>query len=72
MIMCVLLCYPVSIRTYYQQGVLFLVLDVFLCQLTLWHHCGVPFLQGQMELFILSLTCISFIIGWGFGCEDNF
>ena len=25
MIMCVLLCYPVSIRTYYQQGVLFLV-----------------------------------------------
>ena len=26
MIMCVLLCYPVSIRIYYQQGVLFLVL----------------------------------------------
>ena len=26
MIMCVLLCYPVSIRTYYQQGVLFLVI----------------------------------------------
>ena len=25
MIMCDLLCYPVSIRTYYQQGVLFLV-----------------------------------------------
>ena len=25
MIMCVLLCYPVSIRIYYQQGVLFLV-----------------------------------------------
>ena len=25
MIMCVLLCYPVSIRTYYQQGILFLV-----------------------------------------------
>ena len=25
MIMCVLLCYPVSIRTCYQQGVLFLV-----------------------------------------------
>ena len=24
MIMCVLLCYPVSIRIYYQQGVLFL------------------------------------------------
>ena len=23
MIMCVLLCYPVSVRTYYQQGVLF-------------------------------------------------
>ena len=26
MIMCVLLCYPVSIRIYYQQGGLFLVL----------------------------------------------
>ena len=26
MIMCVLLCYPVSIRVYYQQGVLFLVI----------------------------------------------
>ena len=30
MIMCVLLCYPVSIRTYYQQGVLFLVNNVFI------------------------------------------
>ena len=29
MIMCVLLCYPVSIRTYYQQGVLFLVWGSF-------------------------------------------
>ena len=29
MIMCVLLCYPVSIRIYYQQGVLFLVLIIF-------------------------------------------
>ena len=27
MIMCVLLCYPVSIRIYYQQGVLFLVMS---------------------------------------------
>ena len=27
MIMCVLLCYPVSIRIYYQQGVLFLVVN---------------------------------------------
>ena len=27
MIMCVLLCYPVSIRIYYQQGVLFLVIS---------------------------------------------
>ena len=27
MIMCVLLCYPVSIRIYYQQGVLFLVIN---------------------------------------------
>ena len=29
MIMCVLLCYPVSIRIYYQQGVLFLVFGLF-------------------------------------------
>ena len=29
MIMCVLLCYPVSIRIYYQQGVLFLVVFDF-------------------------------------------
>ena len=29
MIMCVLLCYPVSIRIYYQQGVLFLVFTLF-------------------------------------------
>ena len=28
MIMCVLLCYPVSIRIYYQQGVLFLVIII--------------------------------------------
>ena len=30
MIMCVLLCYPVSIRIYYQQGGLFLVIRCFL------------------------------------------
>ena len=30
MIMCVLLCYPVSIRIYYQQGGLFLVINLFL------------------------------------------
>ena len=30
MIMCVLLCYPVSIRIYYQQGVLFLVYIVLI------------------------------------------
>ena len=29
MIMCVLLCYPVSIRIYYQQGVLFLVFSQY-------------------------------------------
>ena len=28
MIMCVLLCYPVSIRIYYQQGGRFLVLNI--------------------------------------------
>ena len=30
MIMCVLLCYPVSIRIYYQQGGLFLVILLYL------------------------------------------
>ena len=30
MIMCVLLCYPISIRIYYQQGVLFLVIALLL------------------------------------------
>ena len=35
MIVCVLLCYPVSIRIYYQQGVLFLVLIVLLLALAL-------------------------------------
>ena len=30
MIMCVLLCYPVSIRIYYQQGGLFLVFNLIL------------------------------------------
>ena len=30
MIMCVLLCYPVSIPIYYQQGRLFLVINLFL------------------------------------------
>ena len=30
MIMCVLLCYPVSIRIYYQQSVLFLVSYILL------------------------------------------
>ena len=33
MIMCVLLCYPVSIRIYYQQGGLFLVLNLDLLTL---------------------------------------
>ena len=40
MIMCVLLCYPVSIRTYNQQGVLFLVLSrIIFIQDTLSNHC---------------------------------
>ena len=46
MIMCVLLCYPVSIRIYYQQGGLFVVDIYFFCYLArnekiaithLWH-----------------------------------
>ena len=38
MIMCVLLCYPVSIRIYYQQGVLFLVFQYNV--VTHWYFLG--------------------------------
>ena len=39
MIMCVLLCSPVSIRIYYQQGGLFLVKFYNSCVLGIHHSC---------------------------------
>ena len=36
MIMCVLLCYPVSIHIYYQQGGPFLVNGIILCTAIAW------------------------------------
>ena len=48
MIMCVLLCYPVSIRIYYQQGGLFLVF-AFSAVRTL------GFRSFEGKVFILSL-----------------
>ena len=47
MIMCVLLCYPVSIRIYYQQGVLFLV-GVAFCTVNYKAHRG-PYLSNIIQ-----------------------
>ena len=74
MIMCVLLRYPVSIRTYYQQGVLFLVIHLLLV-LEVWdgkptYRKSVlfrvdlgPLLQGQMSTAKLKSAYNSLIIG---------
>ena len=57
MIMCVLLCYPVSIRTYYEQGVLFLVLVNFT-------SCfGADFTKGLSLVWGSNLRLLSQIIG---------
>ena len=48
MIMCVLLCYPVSIRIYYQQGGLFLVL------FSIWIFCGFDLVFG----FFVDLSSV--------------
>ena len=45
MIMCVLLCYPVSIRIYYQQCVLFLVDFVFV---TVTYNIGLKYVVQQL------------------------
>ena len=51
MIMCVLLCYPVSIRIYYQQGGLFLVrYCIFMSQ-------GIR-LEFMNHIFIFSAVAI--------------
>ena len=46
MIMCVLLCYPVSIRIYYQQGGLFLVFNFVMYILLAIFVC----LGGQISI----------------------
>ena len=69
MIMCVLLCYPVSIRIYYQQGVLFLVLffflqmvwsplirgSVFICLLHIMIHC-IPIAEADFKISCCALV----------------
>ena len=59
MIMCVLLCYPVSIRIYYQQGVLFLVFNVFLIRPAIFCFDKFLFLLdfgGMLEQIFFSVS----------------
>ena len=55
MIMCVLLCYPVAIRTYYQQGVLFLVEFILGCNLWPCKNFGA---NGKTLLLISSTVSL--------------
>ena len=48
MIMCVLLCYPVSIRIYYQQGGRFLVFQMLWLILTELPICSCNIFQGTV------------------------
>ena len=60
MIMCVLLCYPVSVRTYYQQGILFLVLRRFKTTPATCILKTKFLLSGKANLmFLCQLTCQS-------------
>ena len=52
MIMCVLLCYPVSIRIYYQQGVLFLVFFLESKLSNRYHNFGI------LSTLFFYLLCI--------------
>ena len=54
MIMCVLLCYPVSIRIYYQQGGLFLVIIIFVVVLFRNHVSKMQSPQHQ-KVFVTNL-----------------
>ena len=56
MIMCVLLCYPVSIRIYYQQGGLFLVMNKF--SLFYFQSSSNDKMDNVFEVFnLLSVHC---------------
>ena len=55
MIMCVLLCYPVSIRIYYQQGGLFLVNN---CVKSSLLFIGETFIPAQVQKYKESNTKI--------------
>ena len=61
MIMCVLLCYPVSIRIYYQQGGLFLVLLVFLHVANFRYVANFRFLTLYIFDFI---DIVLYFLGW--------
>ena len=54
MIMCVLLCYPVSIRIYYQQGGLFLVLLIVIIVVDSLGMCGLKTAcpSGQVPYYL--------------------
>ena len=69
MIMCVLLCYPVSIRTYYQQGVLFLVLLVFSHVANFRYVANFRFLTLQ-TLHLKKMYFIPYFCAFGdFNCD---
>ena len=53
MIMCVLLCYPVSIHIHYQQGVLFLVFIAFTASFVILTDGYFRFLQNIIKVSIL-------------------
>ena len=54
MIMCVLLCYPVSIRIYYQQGGLFLVFPIF------GKFLFIPIFQDNSYFFLFFVKIMYF------------
>ena len=54
MIMCVLLCYPVSIRIYYQQGVLFLVYLSFTPRIAIYGIIFLSFLHREPKTGVAS------------------
>ena len=70
MIMCVLLCYPLSIRIYYQQGVLFLVetsfsydKDVWIAVTDYYMHCYIIMLFPLTAILqLINFTASYFLV----------
>ena len=61
MIMCVLLCYPVSIRIYYQQGGRFLVSFSTTCGGGVGVGCGRGFVCSQIRLNVFQSIYLVFL-----------